>query len=484
MREVLGFLDAGVPVAVSGGGVALHKLAEAARDLKAGRRTSHPELFLFPDWGSVQDYAENDSSARDLTSLVDLIDSYGEETIIAAVDRLAAEDRARVTVSTAHKAKGREWESVRIGPGFGPSLDEDGELRPLAVEEARLIYVAVTRARKVLDITGLDWTDSYQKATVSAGNGNSLMVPLIDLPLTAQLRKPASPISQFLAGNLPGISRAVRDYQQRIGDLPRPVQPMDVRYPDWSALGHAIDFRLRLSLGCPLGDSVTAGIRAIGSGTKLRGAPPPAARAALQACGLDLITQVNRCLTAPGSQSDDYLARLCFVAAFYEDVYRTGEVRQHSMLAQGTADTTLDRLTTAVPKYVPEDIARQLELSGGPFARFRALPSDSVTCGPEFAGSQDIGGADADFILGGLLLDCKATITPRGIGADEVNQLAGYLLLDYPNEHRIREVGLYLSRQGSVISWTVPEFLDLLGATAKLPTLRQKLRWSLASYRK
>jgi len=193
---------------------------------------------------------------------------------------------------------------------------------------------------------------------------------------------------------------------------------------------------------------------------------------------------VNRSLAAPGSQSDDYLARLCFVAAFYEDVYRTGEVRRYSMLAPATAGTTLDRLVTAVPGYVPEDIARQLELSGGPFARFRALPSDAVTCGPEFAGSRDIGGADADFILDGLLLDCKATITPRGLGAGEVSQLAGYLLLDYPNEHGIREVGLYLSRQGAIISWTVPEFLDLLGAAAKLPTLRQKLRWFLASYRK
>ncbi|MGH3299315.1 MAG: hypothetical protein ACRDP7_46750 [Trebonia sp.] len=106
-----------------------------------------------------------------------------------------------------------------------------------------------------------------------------------------------------------------------------------------------------------------------------------------------------------------------------------------------------------------------------------------MTYGPEFAGSRDIGGADADFILDGFLLACKATITPRRLGADEVSQLAGYLLLDYPNAHGIREVGLYLSRQGAVISWTVPEFLDLLGATAKLPTLRQKLRLFLASCR-
>lgn len=33
-------------------------------------------------------------------------------------------------------------------------------------------------------------------------------------------------------------------------------------------------------------------------------------------------------------------------------------------------------------------------------------------------------GADADFLLGGLLLDCKATIMPGKLGADEVSQLA------------------------------------------------------------
>jgi hypothetical protein len=74
------------------------------------------------------------------------------------------------------------------------------------------------------------------------------------------------------------------------------------------------------------------------------------------------------------------------------------------------------------------------------------LPRQAVTCGPVFTGSADIGGADADFILGGLLLDCKATITPRNLGAAEINQLAGYLLLDYDDEFGIRQVGLYLSR--------------------------------------
>ncbi|MBO0801520.1 MAG: ATP-dependent helicase [Nocardiopsaceae bacterium] len=482
MHEVLGFLEAGVPVAITGGGAALRKLAEAARELKAGQPTSHPELFLFPDWASVQEYAENDSSAHDLKSLVDLVDSYGAETIIGAVDRLSREEEATVTVSTAHKAKGREWGSVRIGPGFGPpSADDDGVQHPLSAAEARLIYVAVTRARKTLDITGLGWADDYEKAIAPAGGGMAGGVPLIDLPLTAQLRYPEAPVSAFLMENLPGTWRVVRDYQKRIGNLPHPVQPSDVRYPAWAALGHAIDFRLRLSLGRPPGNSVTRGIAAVGATGPLRGAPPAAARGALHECGAALMARVEEYLAAPGGIGDDYLARLCFVAAFYEDVYRTGEVRRYSMLASATPATTLDELVAAVPGYVPEDIGRQMEISDEAFARFRSLPSRAVACGPEFAGSRDIGGADADFILGGLLLDCKATIMPRKLGADEVRQLAGYLLLDYSDEYGIREVGLYLSRQGAVISWEVPGFLAMLGATASLPVLRQKLRWFLGS---
>lgn len=57
-------------------------------------------------------------------------------------------------------------------------------------------------------------------------------------------------------------------------------------------------------------------------------------------------------------------------------------------------DTTLDRLVSAVPGHVPGDIGRQMKLSERPFAQFRTLPSATVTCGPEFAGSRDIGGAD------------------------------------------------------------------------------------------
>lgn len=124
-----------------------------------------------------------------------------------------------------------------------------------------------------------------------------------------------------------------------------------------------------------------------------------------------------------------------------------------------------------------EYVVPEVGVDPGPAALpFRALPQPLITCGPAFAGSTDIGGADADFIVDGLLLDCKATTTPTRLGSTEIGQLAGYLLLDYDDQYRITQVGLYLSRQGTAIAWQVPEFLRLIGTDEPLPQLRGRLR--------
>ncbi|MDT0308063.1 UvrD-helicase domain-containing protein [Streptomyces sp. DSM 44917] len=482
MHEVLSFLDQGIPVALTGGGSALQRIATAAQELKSGKRTSHPELFLFTSWDDVQEYVENDKAGQDLKAIVKLVDKYGPETIIHAVDRLADERSAKVTVSTAHKAKGREWASIRIGDGFAaPSVDDDGMQRPLSAPEARLVYVAVTRAQRHLDPVGIAWIDNYEKVTAQRGSDGTVAGrPLITLSLTRQLKYPGSPMSRFMAEYLPNNPALVRDYLQRIAHLPHPIQPIDVQYPNWAALGHAIDFRLRLSLGCTFGPSVSHGIRAIGSTMSLPGAPAPHVRAALHTVGKDLLAAVNACLAHPSRFDDESLGRLCFVAAFYEDIFRTGEVRRFSLLADATPATTLADLTAAVPAYVTEDLSRQVELAERPFTSFRALPRHARTCGPEFAGSGDLGGADADFILDGLLLDCKATTQPRRLGREEIYQLAGYLLLDYDDHHGINQVGLYLSRQGALITWHAEEFLRRLGATRPLAALRSHLQHHLA----
>jgi superfamily I DNA/RNA helicase len=170
MSEAMNAMASGSrKVAITGGGREILALAEAANTLKAGAGTSHPELFAFHTWGEVQDYAEHDPGGSDLHVFVKLIDEHGPETIIDAVKRLSDERDASLIVSTSHKAKGREWDTVQIATDFRePKKDPDkpDEMPEISPPEAMLAYVAVTRAKLTLDRSGLAWVDKYADAAL------------------------------------------------------------------------------------------------------------------------------------------------------------------------------------------------------------------------------------------------------------------------------------------------------------------------------
>lgn len=68
---------------------------------------------------------------------------------------LAADDECDFVVSTAHKAKGREWPQVRLMDDFLKSLPKKEGGQPTATvdpSELRLLYVALTRAQDVLEV--------------------------------------------------------------------------------------------------------------------------------------------------------------------------------------------------------------------------------------------------------------------------------------------------------------------------------------------
>jgi hypothetical protein len=177
VAQVMAAHDQGRRAAMAGGGDAIRRLAEAAITLKAGAGTGHPELFVFRTWGEVQDYAEQDSAGSDLRTFVRLIDKHGPDVVIHVIDSLVPEERADVVVSTAHKAKGLEWDSVRIATDFKQPANKNGVGSARAAagkpemprETAMLAYVAVTRARLVLDHEGLAWVDDWLNPTTPAG---------------------------------------------------------------------------------------------------------------------------------------------------------------------------------------------------------------------------------------------------------------------------------------------------------------------------
>jgi superfamily I DNA/RNA helicase len=151
---------AGVKAGLVGGTTAVEKLAQAALDLSEGRETYHPELQAFSSWAQVQDYVKEEKEARDLEVLVRLVDTHGADALLQAVERAVPEQAAELCLSTAHKAKGREWDRVAIATDFPYPMKEEGGL---SESELRLAYVAVTRAKKFLDSSSLSWIGSVAR---------------------------------------------------------------------------------------------------------------------------------------------------------------------------------------------------------------------------------------------------------------------------------------------------------------------------------
>lgn len=145
--------ETGTPVGIVGGPGELKALATAALALAERQPVVHPELTMFESWDAVRSYAEE--TGDELRPLVRAIDDHGAAEIIKACDATVDESEAELVISTVHRAKGREWNRVRIPCDFTEPQQWQTGWR----EDGMVAYVAVTRARKVLDRAGLTWID-------------------------------------------------------------------------------------------------------------------------------------------------------------------------------------------------------------------------------------------------------------------------------------------------------------------------------------
>lgn len=147
VTTVLRYQKAGVRVHLVGGGDDVASFARAAQELMDVGRTWHPELACFDSWLEVLDYVAADPQGGELKLLVSLVEEFTVPVILEALEKMPPENRATVVISTAHRAKGREWNQVRLASDFQEPDGDD------SAGEFRLLYVAATRARRVLDVT-------------------------------------------------------------------------------------------------------------------------------------------------------------------------------------------------------------------------------------------------------------------------------------------------------------------------------------------
>jgi len=153
LQAVMTCLDGGSTPYVEGGTQELKRLIRGVYELRDQGFSTAPEFFGFTSWAEVVEYSETEYG-QELATFVRLVQAYGPGQLWHLLQRVSDQpEDADVTVSTTHRAKGREWTAVRLEDDFVlAEEDEEGAPRELPDEEMRILYVALTRAKTLLQV--------------------------------------------------------------------------------------------------------------------------------------------------------------------------------------------------------------------------------------------------------------------------------------------------------------------------------------------
>jgi hypothetical protein len=157
MTAIIEALDEHKSPHLVGGTDELMEMLRGVHDLKEGRQSTVPDFFGFEKWDQVVEFAKSGEGDH-LLSFVKLVESRGERQLMWALNRTVDEERSEVIISTAHKAKGREWDKVRLMDDFlrsqpqRPQQNDGHKTNGHDPAEIRLFYVALTRAKEAIDV--------------------------------------------------------------------------------------------------------------------------------------------------------------------------------------------------------------------------------------------------------------------------------------------------------------------------------------------
>lgn len=286
------------------------------------------------------------------------------------------------------------------------------------------------------------------------------------MPLTTELKKRDSWVRQFVDERFDLLGSLVKRIGADVKSLPIKVEPRFKTGLTNATIGKALDYRQRLHLGWHPSESreIESGVRILASKS---GATADQRRECRDRARVLLATAMPR--------RKDALARASVVLAWFDDLYRgngwpDGLSHVAGRLKHGGQDW--DVCAAQVDRSVSEEVEALMEVAAG------AFPEREAICGPGFAGSGSVGGADTDMIVEGCLYEVKTTKAPRDKLVDSLRQLLGYVLLDWLDDYKLERVGLYFARQGKRMSWPLAELVwEVTGdANATLAGLRDDFR--------
>ena len=164
-------------VAMVGGTFELQSLIKGIEGLKMGRPLMCPELVGFDSYSELVAYSQTDSGAS-FATVLRLIREQGTFSLLRILEKVGRneESSSEILVTTAHKSKGREWDSVLLANDFrGP----ESEL--FSSEDGNLLYVALTRAIHSLDVSRCSFVKLRKNESALVRSANGMGYRRIDL---------------------------------------------------------------------------------------------------------------------------------------------------------------------------------------------------------------------------------------------------------------------------------------------------------------
>lgn len=126
------------------------KLLDSAIELKRGNlaKVKHENLVQFASWKECGEEAEHVQG--ELLRVYNMVENGSVYKVLGVLSKHKNYPNPDVTLTTAHKSKGREWDIVVLAEDFPSPYNNKGEWVGLHDMERNLLYVALTRAKKHL----------------------------------------------------------------------------------------------------------------------------------------------------------------------------------------------------------------------------------------------------------------------------------------------------------------------------------------------
>jgi hypothetical protein len=129
------------------------KRLEAIVILQSGKKPKHQDIAIYKTFEDLELEAKDDVVlARDLK----LVTTGRAFAIIDVLGKYRKPKDHQITLSTSHKSKGLEYDQVILAEDYRSFLNDEGKVKyPVNEGEVNLLYVAATRAKKVLQLNGV-----------------------------------------------------------------------------------------------------------------------------------------------------------------------------------------------------------------------------------------------------------------------------------------------------------------------------------------